>query len=286
VLRFVRTGLARDEPVLVAVPEPGLTLVRTGLTAAEAARVRTTDLAVAGRNPGRILGLFAGFVREHAGRPVRMVAEPVWPGRTAEEYPACAEHEALVNVALADQPAHVLCLYDARRLRPRWVADATRTHPTVTADAGRRDSPHYTDPVTLAASFAGELPAAPADADLLVLSPATGPAGARRLAHEVGRRAGMAQHRLADLRLAVQELAVNTLQHAGGTGLLTVWTRPGEVVCQVQDGGRIPDPLAGRRPRAPSAAGHGLAAVHEVCDLVRVQPRRDGTLVRIHVGLT
>jgi hypothetical protein len=30
--------------------------------------------------------------------------------------------------------------------------------------------------------------------------------------------------------------------------------------------------------------GHGLFTVHQVCDLVRVHRRRDGTLVRIHVN--
>jgi len=55
-------------------------------------------------------------------------------------------------------------------------------------------------------------------------------------------------------------------------------------VCQVQDGGRITDPLVGRRPPAPPAVGHGLFTVHQVCDLVRVHRRRDGTLVRIHVN--
>ena len=65
--------------------------------------------------------------------------------------------------------------------------------------------------------------------------------------------------------------------HAGGRGLLTIWTAGEEVICQVQDGGRIDDPLVGRRPPAPPDVGHGLFTVHQVCDLVRVHRRRDGT---------
>ena len=55
-LDFVRAGLEQDEPVLVAVPQPGLGLLRSALSEAESARVRTADMAQAGRNPGRIIG--------------------------------------------------------------------------------------------------------------------------------------------------------------------------------------------------------------------------------------
>ena len=86
---------------------------------AEADRVHLCDMAVAGRNPGRLLGsLFGAFLRTHADEGVRIVSEVVWPERTDEEYPACVEHEALVNVALADTSVHVLCPYDAARLPP------------------------------------------------------------------------------------------------------------------------------------------------------------------------
>ena len=285
-LRFVRDGLDRDEPVLVAVPQPGLGLIRSALSAGEAARVRTADMATAGRNPGRIIGsVLTAFVREHDGRPVRIVGEPIWSGRSDDEYPACAEHEALINVALAETPAYVLCPYDVRRLGRDVLTDATRTHPTLSSGGERWDSPGYTDPVAVAAWFDRPLTAPPAEADVLVIGPCTGPGVARRFVHEYATRRGMPADRIADLRTAVQELVVNTLLHAGGSGLLTIWSAEGHVVCQVQDGGRLTDPLAGRRPPAPHESGHGLYAVHQLCDLVRVHRRRDGTVVRIHIAL-
>jgi glycerate dehydrogenase len=123
-LEFVRTGLERDEPVLVAVPQPGLGLFQSALDADETAHVRTADMAVAGRNPGRIIGsVLTAFVREHGGRRVRIVGEPIWAGRTPDEYPACAEHEALINVALRDAPAYVLCPYDVTRLDRAVLTD-------------------------------------------------------------------------------------------------------------------------------------------------------------------
>jgi len=284
-LDFVRTGLEQDEPVLVAVPQPGLGLLRSALSEAESARVRTADMAQAGRNPGRIIGtVLTAFVREHAGRRVRVIGEPIWAGRTEDEYPACAEHEALINVALGDAPAYILCPYDVRRLNRAWLTDATRTHPTLAADGERWASPAYTDPVALAAYFDQPPEPAPPEADVLVIGPTTGPSIARRFVHDYAQATGMSEGRLRNLRTAVQELVVNTVVHAGGSGLLMIWTAGRQVVCQVQDGGRITDPLVGRRPPAPPAVGHGLFTVHQVCDLVRVHRRRDGTLVRIHVN--
>jgi anti-sigma regulatory factor (Ser/Thr protein kinase) len=284
-LDFVRAGLEQDEPVLVAVPQPGLGLIRCALTTAEAERVRTADMAQAGRNPGRIIGtVLTAFVREHAGRRVRIIGEPIWAGRSVDEYPACAEHEALINVALSDSPAYILCPYDVRRLKREWLTDATRTHPTLAADGERWESPAYTDPVALAAWFDQPPEPAPPHADVLVIGPTTGPSTARRFVHDYAQATGMSEGRLRNLRTAVQELVVNTVVHAGGSGLLMVWTQGRQVVCQVQDGGRITDPLVGRRAPAPAAAGHGLFTVHQVCDLVRVHRRRDGTLVRIHVN--
>lgn len=286
-LEFIRDGLERDEPVLVAVPQPGLGLVRSALNPAEQERVRTADMGVAGRNPGRIIGtVLTAFVREHEGRRVRVVGEPIWAGRTAEEYPACAEHEALINLALHDTPAYVLCPYDVTRLDRKVLTDATRTHPMLAAGSDRWPSPSYADAGVVAAWFDHPLPPPPSEADVMVIRPSTGTSTARRFVHDYAVNAGMAPKRVDDLRLAVQELVVNTLTHASGSGLLHIWTAGGQVVCQVQDGGRISDPLVGRRPPAPPEVGHGLFTVHQVCDLVRVHRRSDGTAVRIYIDLS
>lgn len=285
-LDFVRRGLERDEPVLVAVPEPNLGFLRTGLDPAEIDQVRTADMAVAGRNPGRIIGnVLTAFVAQHRGRRVRIVGEPIWPGRTDTEYPACAEHEALINVALADAPAYILCPYDVSGLAPDVLNDAARTHPVLANGPDRWRSPAYADPVAVAASFDRPLSPPPPDADVLVVMAGTGPGAARRVVHDFAQHAGMAAERVADLRRIVYELTVNTIMHSGGAGLLTVWQDEQEIVAQLQDGGRITDPLAGRRPPAPPDVGHGLFLVHQLADLVRVHRGSDGTTVRVHMGL-
>jgi Histidine kinase-like ATPase domain len=65
-----------------------------------------------------------------------------------------------------------------------------------------------------------------------------------------------------------------------------VWSHPGSVVCQVEDGGHIVDPLAGRRlPRPHVAGGLGLWTVNQLCDLVEVRTSAEGTTVRVHASL-
>jgi anti-sigma regulatory factor (Ser/Thr protein kinase) len=285
-LSFIREGLERDEPVLVAVPQPGLGLLRAALDDDELKRVRTADMAVAGRNPGRIIGsVLTAFVAEHPGTRVRIIGEPIWAGRNPDEYSVAAEHEALINVALGGLPAFIRCPYDVTRLDRSVLVDATRTHPVMAADGDRWTSPGYADPVAVATLFDSPPSPAPPDADVMVVGPGTGTRSARRFVHDFGEAAGMSPERLGDLRLATQELVVNTLVHSGGQGLLSIWVAGGQVVCQIQDGGRIDDPLAGRRPPAPPEIGHGLYIVHQVCDLVRIHRRSTGTTVRIFLDL-
>ncbi|MGE3285279.1 MAG: anti-sigma factor RsbA family regulatory protein [Pseudonocardia sp.] len=285
VVGFVREGLERGEPVLVAVPEPNLGAVSDALTAAERAAVQLVDMRRAGRNPGRIIGgVLSAFVAEHPGRRVRIVGEPIWPGRSDDEYPACAEHEALINLALHDAPASVLCPYDTTGLDNGRIQDAARTHPVLIEGGRRWHSLDYADPAAVAATFDRPLPPAPSDADIQVVGGPVGPAQARRFVHDVAAQAGMSPSRIAALRSVVQELVINTIVHAGGRGLLTVWVTDEHLVCQIEDPGFLPDVLAGRRPAAPSDVGHGLRLVHDLADLVRVHRRPGGTTIRVHLA--
>ncbi len=286
VLGFVREGLERGEPVLVAVPEPNLSSLRAAMEPAERETVQTADMARAGRNPGRIIGsVLTAFVRRHEGRRVRIVGEPIWAGRSAEEYPACAEHEALINVALHDAPASILCPYDTSRLSPEALRDATRTHPVLIERTRRWHSQGYADPCAVAAMFDRPLPPPPPEADIQLIGVNAGPGDARRFVHDFAVQTSLSQPRIADLRQAVQEVVINTIVHAGGRGLLTVWATGEHVICQVEDPGWLPDVLVGRRPPTPSDVGHGLYLVHLLADLVRVHRDRHGTTIRLYFAL-
>lgn len=296
---FLREGLERDEPVMMAAPPSRLALVEDALGPL-AARVALHDMTLAGRNPGRIIaGVLRAFVDEHADRGrVRIIGEPIWAGRSPQEYAAAVQHEALINVALADRPATVLCPYDTTALAPAAIADAQRTHPVLVEHGHTTSSGRYVDPTELAQGVAGPLAEPTELGETLVFSAPTGPRAVRTAVVEHALRAGLDEDRAADLALASYEVAVNTVVHTGRPGLLALWTRgagapgweavePAAVVCEVQDSGWIADPLVGRHPCGPAEGrGYGLRLAHQLCDLVQVHSDpRDGTTVRLTLHL-
>ena len=100
---FVREGLAAGEPVAVAVPGPHLAMIESEL-GPDARGVHLLDMNVAGRNPGRIIpNVLRDFADRHPDGHVRIIGEPIWPGRTETEYPACAQHEALFGPPVYDR---------------------------------------------------------------------------------------------------------------------------------------------------------------------------------------
>ncbi|MBD0417651.1 MEDS domain-containing protein [Streptomyces sp. TRM S81-3] len=283
---FVREALAAGEPVAVAVPGERLTLIRDAL-GADADGVRLLDMREAGRNPGRIIpGVLRAFADAHpAGRRVRIIGEPIWAGRTGTEYPACAQHEALINAAFRGRTVTILCPYDARRLDERVLADARATHPTVIPSGSRRaqGSAAY-DPDGVVARYNEPLPPVP-DAPVFPFDAGSLPQ-ARHLAADAGAALGLTGVRLEDLALVTAELTTNSVVHGAGSGVLRVWSEDGFVVCEVRDGGRLTDPLAGRRPASrDQRGGRGLLLVNLVSDLVRMHTGRDGTTVRCWFAL-
>jgi anti-sigma regulatory factor (Ser/Thr protein kinase) len=284
---FVERSLRAGDPVLVAVPEANAALIRQAL-GVRAGTVEYADMKVAGRNPGRIIPwVLLSFADAHPGRRVRIVGEPMWPGRSALEYPACAVHEALVNTAFAGRDAAIGCPYDVANLPAEVVDDVRRTHPVIIDADGSSASASYTDPITAAARFNHALPLPPHDAERVHYAQPADLAGLRRLVARAAAVVGLSVDRVAAMATAVSELATNSLRHTHDRrGTLTVWTEPGLLVCQIDDTGRLTDPLAGRLPPALRPHGMGLALVNHLVDLVRVHGRRDGTSFRIqmHAG--
>ncbi|MEU1481055.1 anti-sigma factor RsbA family regulatory protein [Streptomyces sp. NPDC005760] len=285
VVPFVRKALAAGEPVAVAVPTENLRLLTSEFGAEEA--VRFFDMREAGRNPGRIIpGVLRAFAdAQPPGTRVRIVGEPIWAGRSATEYPACVQHEALINAAFQGRTVTILCPYDTRRLAPQVVADAYATHPVVVdAGSGREEESGRYDFEAVHARYNAPLPPAPDVPAHAFVADVLGEI--RHFASDAAARFGLERPRLDDLALAVAELTTNSVVHGGGSGLLRVWAEDGHVVCEVRDKGRLTDLLAGRRPPArDQSGGRGLLMVNLVADLVRVHTGPDGTTVRFWFAL-
>jgi hypothetical protein len=273
--RFVAEGVDRDEPVLVAVPEVSIAPLRERLGDV-AEQVHFIDMTEAGRNPGRIIpGVLMAFSAS-TQRRFRVVGQPIWPGRTDLEYPACVQHEALINTAFEGRPGVILCPYDATALPEHVLVDARRTHPVLIEDGRRLASEWYTDPTTaLADIYNVPLPPPPADAEEHPFSVGT-LAHVRKIVSAFAH--WLRREQVEDLVLAVNELATNSILHASGRGVLRLWREDGTVVCEVSDSG------SGFPPSFTGLSGFGIVMVNLLCDLVRTHTSHSGTTVRVYLG--
>ncbi|MFK4067091.1 anti-sigma factor RsbA family regulatory protein [Streptomyces sp. NPDC029674] len=270
---FVLDGLDAGEAVAVAVPEANLELIRTAL-GERAEKVRLLDMEQAGRNPGRIIPrVLRAFADAHPEERVRIIGEPIWAGRTSTEYPACAQHEALINLAFQGREATILCPYDELGLEETVLADAHATHPTIIRSGAQDTSAAYA-PEAVVSRYNQPL-TAPGDVPQVSYAKQS----LSDVRHHAILRAaelGLPEPRLQDFALAVAELTTNSVVHGGGSGALRIWTQDDHVVFEVRDAGVLADPLAGRCPPPKDRrGGRGLLLVHVIADLVRVHTDPD-----------
>ncbi|MFG3205258.1 anti-sigma factor RsbA family regulatory protein [Streptomyces sp. NPDC048192] len=280
---FVQEGLAAGEPVAVAAPPDRLEAIKDGL-GDRADQVHFVDMTQAGRNPGRIIpGVLRRFADAHTTGRVRIIGEPIWPGRTSMEYPACVQHEALINPAFTGRAVTILCPYDADRLDEQVLEDAWITHPLVIDEDGGKPSAAYQWQAVVA-RYNQALPLPP-QAEASSFHGSGGLPEVREFAVLCAKRLGLDGQRLQDLELAVAELTTNSVVHGAGGGTLRIWSEGEQVVCEVHDAGRLSDPLAGRRPPAPERpGGRGLLLINHVADLVRIHTSQAGTTIRFYIS--
>jgi anti-sigma regulatory factor (Ser/Thr protein kinase) len=280
VLPFIREGIARGEPVLVALLPERLAAVEKAL-GADATRVDFVDMGELGANPACIIPEWRRFLEDTGedGRPVRGVGEPAWSGRRDVELEEAALHEALLNLAFDDGPAwQLLCPYDVSTLPAAVIERAVRTHPVA---HGSGPDVRYGGHQQALALFSSTLPPAPATAEDFEFGPRD-LAGLRSLVASLARQAGVDRDAADDMVLATHELASNSVLHGGGSGRVRSWTEPGAFVVEVSDAGVIHDPLVGRDLLEELAeTGRGIWMANQLCDLVQVRSGDAGTVVRL-----
>ena len=282
---FLRDAVEAEEPTLVVVDATKIDLLREELDGSADA-IHFADMAEVGANPARIIPAWREFVTRHAptGRRLRGIGEPILPERTAAELAECERHESLLNLAFTGSPSWwLVCPYDTEALDPAVVEEARRTHPYVLEDGVGRPSDDYYGLNRIAAPFDEPLPEPLESAQELPFGAGSLDA-LRWYVERRGVEAGLDGLRLADLVLAVHELATNSLRHAGGRGTLRVWREPGVLICEVSDLGRLDQPLVGReRPLGAQSEGRGLWLVNQLCDLVQIRCFPTGSVVRAHM---
>lgn len=283
VVPFIREGIERGEPVLVALLSDRLAAVEQAL-GGDATRVDFVDMGELGANPACIIPEWRRFLEDAGDEgPVRGVGEPVWAGRRPAEVEEAELHEALLNLAFEDGPTwQLVCPYDVSQLPPEVIEQALRNHPVA---AGPRVEPAYAGTQEARVRFSTPLPPAPAQADVLAFGRGD-LAGLRGVVARLSDQAGVRAAATEDLVLAAHELATNSIVHGGGGGVLRSWTEPGAFVIEVTDSGTINDPLVGRDLLQDLAEnGRGIWMANQLCDLVQVRSGPSGTVVRLFCWL-
>jgi anti-sigma regulatory factor (Ser/Thr protein kinase) len=279
-LPFLRAGIEAEESTLVAVGPDQAALLEGELGPA-AAYVRFLDMREVGRNPAAIIPIWRQFLDEAGGMPVRGIGEPVWASRSAAALEECQRHESLLNVAFDGGLAwSLLCPYDAASLDDDVLAKVAHSHPRVRRDGELVQSRSF---VADENCFAGKLPPPAGTPDVLDFG-LTELGEVRRRVTAAAERAGLGQLEIADLVTATSELAANSVMHAGGSGTLRLWREEGRLLAEVEDRGRIEDPLVGRtQPDISQEGGRGLWLANCLCDLVQIRSGEGSTTVRLHV---
>ena len=278
---FIEEGLAAGESTMAILPTAVLDRLRPEL-GSSARRVRLEDMAVVGRNPARILPLLHEFADSSGGRS-RVIEQPLWPGRSDAEVAEVVCHEVLVNVALAGSDVQLLCAYDLETADRRLLADARRAHPRLVSLDGRiADNPDYTGPSGADGHVrrALEEPGPPVE-EIPVTRELQ---SLRQSVASSAVTAPLSGSRREDLVLAVNEAAINALEHGHAPRVARLWRKGSSVIAEIVARGRVDDPLVGRRRPEPHAPrGRGLWIANQLCDLVQLRHEGASTRLRLHI---
>lgn len=278
---FVRDGLDCGEPVMVTTTAGNLELLGAAL-GDDAGRVDYAESAYYGRRTAARATAFLRYWERNAAKGrVRVLAEPVWPGRSARDVVAWKRMESGLNRILGGTGVWMICPYDTRITDPGILRDALRTHPSVSVGGrGRRESASYTQPE----EFIGEcdsapLPPPPPYAYATVIDRLQ---GVRRLVGERAGDPGLREERVAMLALAAHEAA----RFLGTPLTVRVWEVFGALVCDLWAGRWAPcGPLSGFTPPGPQERPEdGLWVARQICDYLDIRQEADGCRIRLQAA--
>ena len=208
----------------------------------------------------------------------RVAAEiPLQPTRNA--WSEWISYEAIVNRALADLPAHIVCVYGTETAPEDVIEAVWRTHPHVEANAPG-GHPDYHDPRDVVAAHAAEPGSAP---DLRTLPPTGDSAEFRALLAAELTAARAPRARVMDMLVAASEVFENARRHGGGVSHVRAGLVDGWFVCEIQDRGPgLDDPLAGYLPPRPKhARGTGLWVARRLVRRLELLDNAPGLTVRL-----
>ncbi|WP_405889985.1 sensor histidine kinase [Streptomyces sp. NBC_00133] len=278
---FAEEGLAAGESVLAATTPENIQLLRDAL-GARAHALDTADTGYFGRRPVDRVAAFLRYWEDcrAPGRPVRMIAEPVWAGKCARQIAELKRMESGFNVLLAHMDARLICLYDTRVVPGHVVDAAWATHPRHVVGDLVLPCGTYTDPESYAA--AGESPLPPPPSGAVLLEPPASPAAVRRFARLRAEAAGLADERVAQAETLTNEALTWLLAQGAADVEVRSWEEPGALVWDVLGRGLqtvLPGRFAGFAPPGRLADPHdGLWLLRSLCESVEIRAEGEGGL--------
>ena len=286
-LPFLEPGLANGEPVLAVTTPANLELIRSAL-GTRAEDVDYAESAFFGRRPPQRIAAFHRYAQRQApgrdGARVRILAEPVWTGRSAREIAAWQRMESALNVALAETSIFMICPYDTRSTGPGIVDSARRTHPALARGPDAIPNPDYADPAAFASeSYGRPLPEPPEGAAAFEFN-----GNLRSLRQFVAGRAaayGLAGDRAGLLVQAAGEVGSYLNYLDRGQVAVRTWEQAGAVMCDFsQPATSFRDPFLGLRPAGLAARpGDGLWLTGQICDWMDIRSGIHGGTIRLQV---
>jgi anti-sigma regulatory factor (Ser/Thr protein kinase) len=280
-LPYLRQGAESGQSLLVAMPRAQVEAIRGELNG-EGADACFMELEDLGRNPARLTSAYRDLA-DRAEDGICGISEALWAGRSEAEIEECERHEMVLSRAFEALPTcSLLCVYDRSELDDGVVSRVGRTHPELIEDSSpARRSASYE---ALSDPFAGTLPRPPAEAETIEFDEAR-LGQEREFLRAAAERACLSSERTADLVLAGNELATNSVEHGGGSGTMRVWRQGELLICEVTDRGRIESALVGRvRPPIEQPRGRGIWLANQVSDLLQIRSGAAGTTLRLAIS--
>lgn len=279
-------ALQRGQPVLAVFPDDLNDRIRHRIGAgADALDVLPYDTCydVPPRALARFVDAVCGYVAD-GFRPTLVGGSMLVPREPSDVLP-WMHMEAVLNDALADVDAHLLCCHPRSGL-DTWASDAAlSTHPSVLVDGATVPNDGYMTPSAFLAAHP-EPPGPPlGDPVAAIVFDRVTLRSTRLLVAEHAARVGLAAPRCDELTVAVNEAVTNTVEHGPGTGTLRIWAGRGLLTCEVHDTGRIAEPYLGLMPPPPtSPRGRGLWLIRQLPDRTRLWSDDTGTTIRMTMG--
>jgi transcriptional regulator with XRE-family HTH domain len=142
---FLAEGIERSEAPLAMTTSRNIELLRERLgdDASRVEFVESSDWLSSPANAFEEFSSYADAKLEGGSAWVRILAEPIWAGRSDTQLRLWTRFESLVNVLFASSPVTFVCPYDKRSVPAEIVRQAHVTHPDMLSDAGISESPDY-----------------------------------------------------------------------------------------------------------------------------------------------